>query len=339
MKKVLLWLMLGFFLQACSSDSPLKEDPTDVEKYKPGTIEYLFFVELGLKPSQIDSINYIKSHVEEKDYSLLLGRRNNRAWLSKFDKSGEEIYSYELTASNKWKYSHYSQNSLVLNDNKYLFLRGWASDVSNIGDSYQMYDCDEYLSIIDFKTGEELELFKPVHLHGDYVYNTTINISNGRYLIRCDGLFTDEYDSFYVVGEDGKERYGRKWTENERRFFKNKGYIFIDDERVIQGVKEPFKINMGSSFSISIINLKEWKLLKKYNSENGLEPKGDHFEEKNVYYYVDSTYLEGENIKLIYDEVLIEKDEISETESQKVLNKYVYSINTDTYEIVFEGKK
>lgn len=32
MKKVLLWLMLGFFLQACSSDSPLKEDPTDVEK-------------------------------------------------------------------------------------------------------------------------------------------------------------------------------------------------------------------------------------------------------------------------------------------------------------------
>lgn len=91
-------------------------------------------------------------------------------------------------------------------------------------------------------------------------------------------------------------------------------------------------------FSISIINLKEWKLLKKYNLENGFKPMGDHLGEKNIFYYADSIYLEGESVKLIYDEVLIEKDEISEAENQKILNKYQYSINSDTYEITFEGK-
>lgn len=60
MKKILLWLMCGFVLQACSNDNPLKDDTVDVGKYQPGTIKYHLFVELNLKPSQIDSINSIK---------------------------------------------------------------------------------------------------------------------------------------------------------------------------------------------------------------------------------------------------------------------------------------
>lgn len=340
MKKTLLWLLLGFILQACSSDTPLKEDPTDVENYQPGTIKYHLYVELGLKPSQKDSINSIKIIVEEKDYTILLGRRNNRAWLSKFDPSGEEIYFYELPRSNQWQYSHYNQNSIVFKDDKYLFLAGWESDKLHPEDFIEGFDCDEYLSILDFKTGKELELLEPIRLQAGDNSRVAVSPSNGRYLVLCYELFNMKYSLFHVIGEDGKELYGREWTKKEADFFANEGYIFIDDERVIQGVKSLVKRSMDSPhFSFSIINLKDWKLLKKYNVENGFKPVGDHLGEKDVFYYADSIYLEGKNIKLIYEEVRVEKDEISNTESHKLLNKYQYSINTDTYEVTFEGKK
>lgn len=126
----------------------------------------------------------------------MLGRRNNRAWLSKFDKSGEEIYFYELPSSNKWQYSHYDQNSIVLNDDKNLFIRGWKSDILNPGNFPRGFDCDEYLSIIDFKTGKELKLFNPIRLYEGDNSNVIVSYSNERYLVHCYGILNNKYSFF-----------------------------------------------------------------------------------------------------------------------------------------------
>ena len=340
MKKIIFLLAILISLVACSKDEHMNENkkPSNEEKYPPNTVEYYYFVELGLKPSQIDSINYIGDYVEKENYSLMLGQRNYKAWVSCFDKSGNEKFSFELPLIDAWRYSHYNQNSVLLVDEKYIFLRGWQT---NELDNNAFCDYVEYISILDIETGKETETIKPLKVEqASSRVETAITASNKRYLIRKHNSLDLSSDYFYVVNNEGKLLYSRNWTSNENYLFDD-GIIFLDNNIVAQAFKKG--TNLEERTSYSIVNLKDWKLLKRLDKTNGLNIQGDNAGDRGVYYISDTTFIDGNNIKFVYDEYKIEYivDEVSgnETTTKKFLSQYYYEINTSTYDLNGPYKK
>ena len=53
---------------------------------------------------------------------------------------------------------------------------------------------------------------------------------------------------------------------------------------------------------------------------------------------MDTTYLDGKNIKYVYSEKKIESDPISGVKQDRLLNKYYYNININTYDVSYMGK-
>lgn len=353
---ILLICLVILFFFSCSKDDPQLNipdkdkseqpaEPNGEDKYSPSSMEYHFFIELGLRPSQIDSINSLNGFFETKDWIILYGRRNNKAWLSKFDNSGNEIYAYEFPTSKKWKTSHYNQNSLLevngeLNfmNNNLIFTRGWYSNVLKPEEEAAL-DNDQYISVIDFTTGKELSIIGPDGSDQSNILHTFIQTINNRYLIKVIDILANKRSRFYVVGEDGKLLYGREWTQNEQDIL-GPGVLFINDE-IVAPIVEKDKY-FDSSVSYPIINLKDWKLLKKIDQSDGLIPQGENQSNKNTIYKMEKTYLEGNNIKFIYNEFIIKYtiDEISghSTETSEFKDTYYYDINTTTYKCIFRGK-
>lgn len=339
MKKILFLMAILISLVACSKDEHVNENekPSNEEKYEPGSMEYHYFVELGLKPSQIDSINYIGGYIEKEDYSLMLGQRNYKAWISCFDKSGNEKFSFELPLKDAWKYSHYNQFSILLVDERYIFLRGWQTNNPD-NSAYGYYV--EYISIINTETGEETDTLKPLKVeYSSSGGETSIIASNKRYLIRRRNIFDQGYDYFYVVNDEGKSLYSRNWTSNENSLF-GSGVIFLDNNIVARTFIKGTYLNDGTSYSI--VNLKDWKLLRRLDKTNGFNIQGDNAGDNNVYYISDTTFIDENNIKFVYDEYKTENivDEVSGnvTQTIKFLSKYYYEINTSTYEPSYKGK-
>lgn len=337
-------LACGFAsLFSCSSDDPA--EPVDTTKepgYQKGTLEYLYFVEKGLKPSQQDSVKGIGEYVAADDYQLLAGQRNRNAWLSKFDKSGNEIYSYELQPAGGWKYSFYppsSQHPLLLINSKFIFLVGRYTDEFDISylnlPALNVYG--ECISILDFNTGKEITKLDILRGGNNLHYFTNIIESNNRYLIHRKEVDdrTGNYNSFTVIDGNGKELYTKPWREEEDLFL-GKGFIFLDDTRVAPRASKTYHPS-----PYSIIDLKTWTLLKKYTEDN-LPLTGDHWGEDYIRYRVDTTYLEGNHIKYVYEENYI-KDEQNEITGKKetvtrLLGKYYYHINIDDYSTTYMGK-
>lgn len=338
MKKILLFIFTVFALISCSGNDDIEdqkqENPKD--KYPPFSVEYHFFVELGLKPSQIDSINYIGNYIEKDDYSLLLGQRNYKAWISCFEKSGDEKFSFELPLKDEWRYSHYNQNSVLLIDERFIFIRGWQT---NQLDNSAQGKYVEYISIINIQTGKETETLRPLKVESSNSGETTVTTSNKQYLIRRCEKVNQGYDVFYVINNEGKSLYNRNWTSNEDHLFHD-GIIFLDNNIVAQAFKKGTIFNEGTSYSI--INLKDWKLLKRLDNTNGFTIQGDNAGNDGVYYKSDTTFIDGNNIKLVYDEYKIEYivDDVSgnTTQTDKFLSKYYYEINTSTYNPCYRGK-
>lgn len=320
-QKMMLALCALFMVIGCSEEdsSPITEE----SKYPEYSAEYHFFVELGLKPSEIDSINFVKLFVEQEDYYLLGGKRNHQAWISKLDKQGNEIYSYEMLPTNSWKYSYFHSSSMLFLNDKFMFLYSVYGIIDDFG-----HGDGTYLSILDFSTGKEIDVIGPIVP----LFLYKINESNGRYIVIPD-VYYDEKVNFYVLNKSGKVIYNREWTEKESSTFRN-GIIFIDDEIVAPVWNE----DNSPSKSYPIVNLKTWEIVHEFNRDSGLIFRGDYANEPDIFYDVDTTYLKGNAIKFVYSENKRDYDEISGISNYTTIHKYAYSIDTNTYDIVFEGK-
>ena len=112
--------------------------------------------------------------------------------------------------------------------------------------------------------------------------------------------------------------------------------IFLTDEIVAPVASS--NNNTSSLPPYKIINLKEWKMVKEIGEAEGLKPQGDHLGEEDIFYKMDTTYLDGKNIKYVYNEKKIESDPISGVKQDRILNKYYYNININTYDVSYMGK-
>lgn len=330
-------LFLALALIACLScskeDTELEnreENETLEHEYLPGSIEYEVFVELGLKPSLKDSINTINILEETNDYYLLGGQRNHQAWFSKLDRNGDEIYCYEHKPLGAWSYSVIAPASFVLENDHFILLQVFCSN------KYNTEAHGELLSIIDASTGNVLGNIGPFDITTGW--NMTFNVTedNKRFLIVPENhVLADKIPlDFYVINQKGNILYNREWTDEEYWTFK-KGIIFISDE-IVAPVRQEDRFWLD--YSYPIINLKNWEIVYKFDENSGLIPQGNYSNDPEVFYDVDTTYLEGSNIRFIYDEIKSSKNEMSGRYEDKVIGKYSYRLNIDTHEVIFDGE-
>lgn len=318
-------LLLPILLLGCSET----EQGEPIDQKTPDPMEEYYFVELGLKPSQKDKINEIVLFKKYDDCYLLGGQRNNQAWFSKLDKQGNEIYSWEAPKLETKKYSIIQQNMIAFENDKFLFLK---IVYSNNNYPYLVDDKNYkvFLSIIDFQCGEDIDVIRPQNS----VWNFVVRENNGRYLIEQNLDASIGY--YHVAGKDGKILYEGEYDDIKSSTFFD-GIIFIDDEIVVPQVNDRTKF-FTSGYYFPIVNLKTWEMLCRIDENLGLVPQGDHLGEPDIDYEVDTIYLEDSYLKFEYSEIQEMVDEISKKEYEVVLNKYSYSIDTSTYEVVFDGK-
>lgn len=287
----------------------------------------------GWKPSQAEKINGIYGEIKKDDYTLILGKRSNQAWFSKLDINGNEIYCCELPALEKWKFSHFNANSLLFYTKDIAFIRGWYSNIENPMTSFNNDAIDEQVLIIDYNKGNIIEML-------DIMPSTTYNISldykilnsnNRHLLLRSDD--SSQNGHLYMVNSTGKIQYDREYdTMIEGDYLRN-GLIFIDDEVVCPILR------FATVDPLSIFNLKSWTLIKKFDSKNGLVLKGDNYEQPQIIYMTDTTYLDKGNIVYVYGEYKRAADPISGVSSDQLLDKYIYKINSSTYDLDGPYKK
>ena len=139
--------------------------------------------------------------------------------------------------------------------------------------------------------------------------------------------------SVYGTIDDFGHGDGTYLSIKESSTFRN-GIIFIDDEIVAPVWNE----DNSPSKSYPIVNLKTWDIVHEFNRDSGLIFRGDYANEPDIFYDVDTTYLKGNAIKFVYSENKRDYDEISGISNYTTIHKYAYSIDTNTYDIVFEGK-
>jgi hypothetical protein len=126
MKKILLLPLFLSLFWACGKDAETEpREPENELTYEQKQM-YARFDELGIKPSDRDSIDYFGGLVDSTSYKLAFGRKNGHAWLAKFTSSGEEIFSLEIkNIPSHRNYAHFNRNSPVFLNNSILFLTGW----------------------------------------------------------------------------------------------------------------------------------------------------------------------------------------------------------------------
>lgn len=338
MKYYFITFPLVIFLFACSSNEPqipINTPPANIDVYT-------ILENYGLTPSEIDSINWVGQYKEEDNYKILTGQKNHNAWISKFDKTGNELFSYELKPDGGWKYSVYYNEPILYVNNKYVFARGLYTNIFDVNSEnyFSPKIFGERISILDFTTGKEINKLDILRGSSDIHYQNIIIESNERYLIHREevnhsGSIVGLYNTFSVINSDGDILYTKPWRKDKEEELLGEGFIFLDDERVTPILSKKNKINF------SIVNLRQWELLRKYDNDE-LKLLGDRRGEENIIYDIDTTYMEGDNIKYIYDEICREykTDEITgvTTIMSKIVDKYYYHININDYSVTYMGK-
>lgn len=323
-------------LAACGGgDELLNDDPTyiieDNDTNEHTNPVLYFFQETGLKPSDIDKIDYVAGLEIIDNDRFVLGQKNSKAWIAKFNNQGNEIYSYEQPIIDGYNYSIYQLNSYIYSDDKLLFLKGYSVDtISNSSKS------KEQLVILNKETGVFVDSLFSIEEKDYNIYNFQ-PIKNG-YCLRTyenAGYITDDPQNIlYVLNDEGTILYKKRWTQNEQEAFPD-GIIFVDYEIVCpQYISSKFY----NFKSYPIVNLRNWKLIKKFDSTNGLVLTGEHSNEQDIYYSVDSTYLYNDKIRYVYKEYTFIEDEITGYKHRKTLSKYYYEIDPYLYTCEYKGK-
>lgn len=349
MKKILFAIStMALLLCACSKDD---KDPAPIDKVTDGSEEIKSKLDEildkeNLFPSERENINTIGQILDLNDYRYIIGQRNHKAWISKLGADGKELSVFELPNLDNWKYSHYNNNSILLTNDNFALLRGWYTNVENPTGIIEHYKYQEHLSTVDMSNLKEIDKldYQGETFKKDFSLKTYIE--NDRYLLFIESTYNPrEQEKLHVIGYDGKIKYSIDWGENESLFFhgylgfiydKKNIMIFLTDEIVAPVTSSDNNKDFLNPYKI--INLKKWELVKEIGETEGLKPQGDHLGEEDIFYKMDTTYLDGNNIKYVYSEKKIESDPISGVKQDRLLNKYYYNIDIDNYKVTYMGK-
>lgn len=166
MKKIILLMIIPILFGACKKEV---DEPTtsfgEYGKYK--TLTDKIIGEYNLRPKDKKNL-YIHSVVDSISYKVAYGRKVNKAWMSKFDASGNELFSYTMNnMPEDRKYGHFNDRSVIYQDENFIFLNGWLTndsvvvgnslDWGSIKDILNSGAFTSFISIVDFRNGKEIK--------------------------------------------------------------------------------------------------------------------------------------------------------------------------------------
>jgi hypothetical protein len=353
MKKTLLLSLFLSLFWACGKDT--EPEPQEIEEITEQNQMYARFDELGIKPSDRESIDYFDGVVDSTSYKLAFGRKNGHAWISKFNSSGDEIFSFEVKETHQgMKYSHFNQKSIIYINADVLFLRGWHSNMETVNniDNIFSFSALAFLSVVDMKNGKGLRNFDAVSGTGLYHVEKVFDA----YLVsEGDGTWNDAaanpnqvgygYDNLYMT-KNGNILWKRKCTgyENSDGIDYYYNHKFMDYEKIIylddRLRNYPYLTidNFGKIINFAkIINLRASELLYEFDTEKSPFHKsnGNLFPE----YMIKDLLLSSDgDIQLLYTEYSMEitVDPISGQTNTKrnEIENYRYDMKADDYSIL-----
>lgn len=165
MKKILLLMIIPMIFGACNKEIVEREPIPSIsegERYR--TLTEALIGEHKIRPKDKNNL-YIHSVVDSTSYKVAYGRKGNKAWMSKFDASGNELFSYTMNnMPEDRKYGHFNARSVIYQDENFVFLNGWLANDSIVEGSWDfMKDIlnsgafTSFISIVDFRNGKEIK--------------------------------------------------------------------------------------------------------------------------------------------------------------------------------------
>lgn len=165
MKKILLLMIIPMIFGACNKEIVEREPIPSIsegERYR--TLTEALIGEHKIRPKDKNNL-YIHSVVDSTSYKVAYGRKGNKAWMSKFDASGNELFSYTMNnMPEDRKYGHFNVRSVIYQDENFIFLNGWLANDSIKGDSSESIEAvlnsgsfTSFISIVDFRNGKEIK--------------------------------------------------------------------------------------------------------------------------------------------------------------------------------------
>ncbi len=233
MKKILLLMIMPLILGACKDEIHEREpiaSITDGEYGKYKTLTETLIGEHKIRPKDKKNL-YIHSIVDSTSYKVAYGRKGKKAWMSKFDANGNELFSYTMNNMPKdRKYGHFNVRSAIYQDENFVFLNGWFTNDSVLVDSWgSMRDIlnsgafTSFISIVDFRSGKEIRYSRI----GDCGINIVAEPFNKNFLMLIKpniselSLYPNQIGFtplFLMIDRSGKTLWERPMTEYETEY-------------------------------------------------------------------------------------------------------------------------
>ena len=364
MKRILMFAVVAIVISGCSKD---KYDDTDPPG-EPSWIEQQI-AELKIKPSNAKDIKFFSVHEKQDAFQFYGGVTvDNKTWLSKFDASGNEIYTIKI----KDEYQGLKNtlpstcNHLGLLDNNMILLINYITDAEGINYLPDIFSRKSVsrLYILDFITGKELfassftanPIIEVNAIRTPFSYFIESSMGNSPYSL-------DRELCYYSASLDGKKFWERNIGEGEMRglWHYGAGYNEVNDEILDNKMflnDESFAYvyrardssiciegNCGWIFPVyklRNINIKNYEIIYEADIpivEYAYQAYYNTFNQWCVMGLFDKgNLMRVEYVEYSYKAVLI--DPISEAyrDERTIVNQYYYDINKETGAIVGSGK-
>ena len=348
MKKIIFLALLAALFVSCSkNDEPENiiyiQPPSDIQTQS--DIER-FLSNFNVKPSNSKEITYIDLKIDSSAYKIVGGKMNNNAWIAKFDKNGNEIFSYQFKdiPDQNLKFSYCNYYSIRSIDKNFIALVVWFSD-NNDPNSYSMtYNYGSMLCVIDFNTGKEIHRFSFCNNIDRYdVLKTPFS-----YFIEASSHSSNyNVSKYYSISLDGTKFWERKLDETEKKGINSYLYCtFLDDENIFYCSIYREWMNVLSDengkyypvdrYTFQSINMRYYKL----NYEVNLDFNHDKVftDYQNTSYHLDTVSVNNGIIRIEYGEYQkIIVDSISGASHEEKINTEYYDIDKGTGNIITHG--
>ena len=168
----------------------------------------VLFKQMGLRPSEIEKISFVKFFNKES-FVFAIGQKNHNAWIAKFDKQGEEIYSKEYPIS----YNGISRS--VLMEFHLPEKEKHSSTKYDLSSAADLFFPIRVVTNRKYKNGSE-DLSDANFIDSSYTSKLAINL--------LDGKIVYEYKKPFTPGH---------MTDNNLPLRTNGGYVIADKDQLL----------------------------------------------------------------------------------------------------------
>ena len=263
----------------CSKAEPQHEELQPLDLNLPNPIEE-YLNEYGISLSDAKSINGVQI-IDSVQFVIAVGRKNNNAWIAKFDQNKKEVFSVEIKNFPDARYSTFNTNSFVVFNKNISFLMGWNL---SIDDPYKLTSPEQqttFLCTINFDNGD-YEIIKTENPKSHYA-SFRVNVLGDSYVIGT--YYNNTLTELSKFDANGGLLWERDAIHSEKDYWERdeqtyplslyKDFVHIKGDLIVYktidnrwpGVLDNKAIYSDANNYCSIVDLKEPKVIFGFNRE------------------------------------------------------------------------